>query len=151
MQNPDPKTAGQYQTLLILWFAFVASQFFFLILIYFTKPALFHLDVTKPLLGSSPILVGVIAAASLFCLYGSITLGKKYLNQSVEKQSFLLLQTGLIISYALCEAVFLYGVFLAFAIDYQYFFVFLGVGILGTLLNFPRRRDIESANFKKLS
>jgi len=39
---------------------------------------------------------------------------------------------------------------LAFAFNYEYFFLWIALGILGMLVHFPRRGDIEAANFKKV-
>jgi hypothetical protein len=60
-----------------------------------------------------------------------------------------MVQTGLIIAVALCEASSLFGLTLAFAFDYQYFFLWIILGILGIALHFPRRSELHAASYKK--
>jgi hypothetical protein len=75
--NPDtPKLDAQYQTVLVLWFALLISQLLFVLLVFFIKPELLHLDATKPVLGSQPFLVIVLAAASLLTLVLSFVMEK---------------------------------------------------------------------------
>ena len=55
----------------------------------------------------------------------------------------------LIIALALCEASSLIGLTLAFAFDYQYFFIWFALGILGVLLHLPRQNDLLAADYKR--
>jgi hypothetical protein len=48
----------------------------------------------------------------------------------------------------LCEAISLLGVALAFAFSYQYFFLWFALGILGTILHFPKRDNLVAASYK---
>jgi len=146
----NQKLNAQYQTILVLWFALLVSQCLFVLLTFFLKPQLFHLDPAKSVLGSQPILVVAFAASSLFLLIWSFVWEKKFLNMSVDQQNVGFVQTALITACALCEAISLSGLLLAFAADYSYFFLFSGLGILGTLLHFPSRENILAASFKDL-
>jgi len=148
MKADNQKINAQYQTLFVIWFALTISQCLFVLLIFFVKPQLFHLDVSKPLLGTQPILVIALGAASLAALVASPVMEKKLLDQSVAQQNVGLVVQALITGCALCEAISLFGLFLAFAADYSYFFLFFGLGILGTILHFPSRKNLLAASYK---
>ena len=148
MNANDQKINAQYQTLLVIWVSLTISQFLFVLLTFFVKPQLFRLDASKPLLGSQPIMVVALAAASLAALAASFVMEKKLLDQSVAEQNVGLVVQALITGCALCEAISLFGLFLAFAADYSYFFLFFGLGILGTLLHFPSRKNLLAASYK---
>ena len=148
MNADNQKINAQYQTLLVVWFALIVSQLLFVLLVFFSRPELFHLDASKPMLGSQPILVIVLTAASLAALVTSFVMEKKLLDQSVVKQDVGLVQQALITGCALCEAISLFGLFLAFATNYSYFFLFSGLGVLGAILHFPSRKNLLAASYK---
>ncbi|HKX83638.1 MAG TPA: hypothetical protein VJL58_05395 [Pyrinomonadaceae bacterium] len=72
---------------------------------------------------------------------------KKYLDQAVREQKVGLVQTAMIVGCALCESVSLFGLLLAFAFDYPYFWVLCALGIISTLFHFSTRKNIEGASF----
>lgn len=146
MQNTKPEDA--YKTLVILWFALLMSQVMFLVVIFFTKPEIFKFDWTKPILGENAVIVLVFAVLALANFGLSFVMKKRSYEQSVAEQKVALVQTGLIIACALCEAISLLGMVLAFAFSYQYFFLWFALGILGIILHFPRRDDVIAASYK---
>lgn len=148
MQNEKINPEGAYGTLLTIWAALLMSQFMFLVLVFFTKPELFKFDITKPLLGDNAVIVIALAAISLADLVISIVLRKKFVERSVTEQNIGLVQTGMIVGCALAEAISLFGLLLAFVFNYQYFFLFSILGIIGILLHFPKRNDVHSASYK---
>jgi F0F1-type ATP synthase membrane subunit c/vacuolar-type H+-ATPase subunit K len=149
MQNEkiDPNKA--YQTLVIIWAALLISQVLFLIMIYLVKPEVYRFEFTQPIGGKDPIFVIALAAAAVFNFLLSFKMRRKSLTESVEKQNVGLVQTAMIIGCALGESISLFGLLLVFVQDYQYFFLFFALGILTTLLSFPRRDDVMAASFKK--
>lgn len=70
------------------------------------------------------------------------------MGQAIQTGSIALVQTAVIIGCAMCELVSLFGIFIAFVFDFQFFFVFSALGIVGTLVHFPRRSDVHAAGFK---
>lgn len=148
MQNPKPTTEQSYQTILVVWIALLVSQLMFPFLVFFVKPDLFKFDFAKPLLGENQIIILALAFLSLTSLSLSFVIKKKYLDQAVTAQKVELVQTAMIVGCALCESVSLFGLFLAFSFDYQYFFLFSAAGILGTAFHFPRRESVHAATFK---
>jgi len=150
MQNPDPRTAGQYQTMMVLWAALLMSQFLFVLLIFVTRPKLFTFPPSGSLLGDNALIVLALGLAAVTSVAVSFFLRKQNVERGIATQNVGLIQSGLITGCVLCEVSSLLGVVLAFAFNYEYFFLWIALGILGMLLHFPRRGDIEAANFKKV-
>jgi len=146
---PNYNTEQSYKTLVIIWFALLFSQIMLLVVVYFAKPEVYKFDFNKPLLGENPALVIAFAAIAVANLVLSFVLKKRSIEQAIEKQQIGLVQTGLILAYAFCEASSLLGMVLAFAFSYQYFFLWFGLGIIGVILHFPRREDVVAASYKK--
>lgn len=147
MQNSN--TEQSYKTLMIIWFALVVSQVLFLVVIFFAKPELFRLNFAQPLLGENAVMIIVFAFIAIINFALSFVMKKRSYEQAIEKQQIAFVQTGLILACALCEAISLFGMVLAFAFSYQYFFLWSALGILGILLHFPRRTDVLAVSYKK--
>jgi len=146
--NETEKQAN-HQTLLVIWGALLGSQVIFIVLAYVIAGSeLFPPDLSKPLLGKN---IWVVAAAAVFAA-GALSYAfysrTITLQRSVGEQSIALVQQALITGVALAESLSLCGLFLAIAFRYQYFFIWMIVGIIATLLQFPRRRDIDNATFR---
>jgi hypothetical protein len=150
MQNADAKTAAQHQTMIVLWAALLISQFLFAAMIFIIKPALFAFKPSASPLGDTSPIVILFALAAITAVGVSFFLRRKNVEKGIALQKVEFVQTGLILGCALCEASTLLGLLLAFAFNYRYFFLWIALGILGTILHFPRRHDIEAANFKRL-
>jgi len=133
---------------MVTWVALFVSQFFFLGLALFIKPELLSFSLTKPLFGSNPVAVMALAAISVVALALSFVLRNRFLAQSVAEQNIGLVQTAMIVGCSLAEFISLIGLFLAFALNYQYFFLISGLGMLAIVLHIPRRSDIAAASFK---
>lgn len=148
MQNENPEISAQYQTVFIVWAALLTSHFLFLFLLVFVKPKLFSFDLTKPLLGDNAIVIGIFAMLALTAVAASFVFRKQHMEQAVAQQKVEHVQMGLILGCALCVVSSLLGVMLAFTFDYQYFFLWIAVGILGTLFHKPKKGDILAASYK---
>ncbi|MFT3745003.1 MAG: hypothetical protein QM785_12010 [Pyrinomonadaceae bacterium] len=143
----DPEQA--YRTLLIIWAALVVSQFFFIVILFVLRPALFKFEFTQPLIGSNPVIILIGGAIAVSNLFLSFIFKKRFLDQSVNEQNVGLVQTAMIAACALCESISMIGLVAAFIANYQYFFIFFALGILGMLFHMPKRNDIHAATFKK--
>ncbi len=150
MQNQNTSAEQTYRILMIIWFALFMTQFMFFVVIYAGKPELFAFDATKSVLGENPPVTLVFALLAVSNLILSIFLGKKFVDRAIEEQKTSLIQTGMIIGCALSESISLLGIFLAFVFSYQYFFLWIAVGIVGMIFHFPRRDKIHAASYKKL-
>lgn len=148
MQNQKLNPEQGYQTILFVWFALLISQLMFIFVVFFIKPELFVFDLAKPLLGGNAAVVLAFAALSAASIVASIILRNRFLHQSVAEQNIAHVQTAMIFGCALAEVVSLLGLMLAFAFEYQYFFLFSITGILVTLLHFPRRSSVHATAFK---
>jgi F0F1-type ATP synthase membrane subunit c/vacuolar-type H+-ATPase subunit K len=148
-QNQKINPEQGYQTILFVWFALLISQLMFLFIVFFIKPELLVFDLTKPLLGDNAAVVLAFAALSAASVVASIILRNKFLRQSVAEQNIAHVQTAMISGCALAEVASLLGLMLAFAFDYQYFFLFSVAGIVATLLHFQRRSSVHAAAFRQ--
>jgi hypothetical protein len=148
MHDQKFNVEGHYRMLTVVWIALLFSQLLLLIVIFFAKPEAFRFDFSKSLLGESPIVTVMFALLAVSNLVLSFVLSRKYLNQAIAEQKPALVQTAMIIACALCEAISLFGVVMAFAFSYQYFFLWFALGILGTILHFPKRDNLIAASYK---
>jgi F0F1-type ATP synthase membrane subunit c/vacuolar-type H+-ATPase subunit K len=138
----------RYQRLRVVWSVLLTSQFFLFSVVFFTKNDLFKFEFTEPLSGKNPVMILVLALLAVTSFSLSFLMRTKMLKQAEMEQTPDLVQTALIISCALCESISLLGLVLAFALEYQYFFIWFALGILGIILHFPRKKDLERASYK---
>lgn len=148
MENEKINAEGAYKTLVILWFALLMSQVMFLVIIFVAKPEVFRFDFSKPILGENAAVIIALSVLALANFALSFVMKKRSYEQAIAEQKIALVQTGLIIACALCEAISLLGLMLAFAFSYQYFFAWFALGILGIILHFPRRETVISASYR---
>lgn len=138
-----------YNNLIIIWFGLFSSQFVFLVVIYFIQPTLFEFDFSKPVLDQNAALVIGFLMVGVMNVAISLLLKKKFLDQSVAEQNPAFVQTAMIVGCALCEVASLLGFMLAFIAEYQYFFIWFVIGMVGMLLHIPLRKSLMNASFKK--
>jgi hypothetical protein len=141
--------AETQQKMVVIWGALLSSQFVFLMVLYFIKKELFHLDLSQPLAGNNPMLVAIAGVLSLTTFALSFAMKGRLVKQAEAEQNVALVQTGHIVAYALCESISLLGFMLAMLIGYQYFFLWFAGGIFGILIHFPRQKYIAAACYKK--
>jgi hypothetical protein len=146
MQNQNVNSPN---ILAILWYALLSSQLMFLVVLAFTKRDIFNFDFTEPFLGKNPPIIIMFAVLGVLTFLLSFALRKKFINQAINEQKPELVQTALIVGCALCEATTLLGLALAFAFNYGYFFLWFALGILGTVLHYPRPQNIAATSYKK--
>lgn len=149
MENQKINVEQMYRGLMMMWFSLFISQLLFLMVVYFIKPNLFRFEFDQPFLGENTVIVLVFIVVAFANIAISFFLKKKYAAQAVAEQNVSYVQTAMIAGCALCEAVSIFGLMLAFAADYQYFFLWSFLGIAATLFHFPRRDDLIAATYKK--
>ena len=150
MQPQQPSIEAQYRTMTVVWAALLVSQFLFLVILFVIKPEVYRFDFTKPFLPeNAAVAVLALAFLSISTFLLSFVLKGRFLKQAVAEQSTAQVQTAMIVACALCESVSLFGLVLAFAFDYQYFFLWFALGILGFILHFPKRDQLVAAGYKK--
>jgi NADH:ubiquinone oxidoreductase subunit 5 (subunit L)/multisubunit Na+/H+ antiporter MnhA subunit len=148
MNSQSPNLVARYKTLVILWAALLMSQFMLLFVVFVTKDELFRFDFSQPIYGPSGAMVLGFAVAAVTCFIFSFAFKKRFFQRAEEEQKPDHIQTGTIIACALCEASTLFGLALAFAFTYQYFFAWFVLGIVGILLHFPRQTDLLVSGYK---
>jgi len=93
------------------------------------------------------VIVFAILGLSTFLI--SFVLRRKFLNQAISEQKPALVQTALVVSCALCEATTLFGLVLAVAFNYHFFFLWFALGIPGIILHFPKRDNLIATSYKR--
>jgi hypothetical protein len=146
----------EYQTLVVTWLALLMSQVLFFILIWFIKPDLvseryLSAESIREILGGQPLITIVFAGSALIFFVLSLVLSRQHMRRAVRDRDASCLQTGLVLGCALSEIPSLLGVILAFVFDYPYFYLWIALGALGILMNFPRRSNLDAAIYKPLS
>jgi uncharacterized membrane protein len=147
--NQTGNVEQSYRTLFVIWFALLNSQLMLLVVLYFAKPEIFRFDFSKPLLGENPAMIIAFAILGVSAFLLSFIQRNKLFKKAIAEQKVPLLQNALIVACALCEATSLFGICLAFGFDYSYFFLWFALGILGTILHFPRRDNLFDASYKR--
>lgn len=149
MNNKKPTLVEQYQILVIIWASLLVSQVLFVVMLFVIKSELFRFEFTQSPLAPSWPMILAFAVAALTCFFLSFSFKKRFIERAAAEQKPELMQNGMIMALALCEASSLIGLCLAFAFDYQYFFFWFAVGILGILLHYPKQGDLLAAGYKK--
>jgi hypothetical protein len=90
----------------------------------------------------------VFNGLSVFLVGFSFVLKKKFFSRSVDTQDVRMVNTGFIVAAALSEAAALIGLLAFMFTQDRYYLLLLGFSFFGLLLHFPRRSDVEAANFK---
>lgn len=149
-QNTENLSIEQiHKTLVTIWFALFVSQFFFILMLYFVEPGVFSLDFSKPFVDQNILLIGIFAVVGVLNFLFSFVLKQKFLADSVAKQDVTLVQTALVAGCALCESITLFGLMLALIATYQYFFLWMLLGILGMFFHFPLKKHLVNASAHK--
>ncbi|QQS31642.1 MAG: hypothetical protein IPM50_08065 [Acidobacteriota bacterium] len=142
--NPD----SALQTMMVIWFALLMSQFILVGFAYFVKPELLDLSSAELLPAESALMIAVFVVLSISILAVSLFLRKTFLARSVAEQSVHLVQTAMIVGVALSESVVLFGLLLALVAGYKYFFLFGIVGVIGVLIHRPTKKAVLDATYK---
>lgn len=142
-------TEQLYRTNLVLWSAFLMSQSVFFMVLYFAKPELFKFDFSKPLLGENLIVIVIFGFMAIMNLFVGLFLRIQGTQRAIDEQKPMLLQSSLILGLAFCESLSILGLVLAFAFNYQYFFLWFILAIIGMMLHYPKRQNYHDASFKK--
>lgn len=145
MKTPVSNVKVKYETLVIIWGALLASQALFVLVVYLAKPELFSFEFTQPFLGKHAIVTVLFAAAAIAVFVLSFVLRNQHMRRAVIDQDAGCVQTGLVLGCSLSEISSVLGVVLAFVFDYQYFFFWIALGLIGILFHFPRRNALLAA------
>lgn len=134
----------RYQTLVILWFALLMSIGFYFLILMFVAPEVGSGPRNPP----SSLLIVAITALGSFLVVASFAVKRKLLKRSIETQDVNLVQKGLVIACAMCEAGALIALLEHFVFGNRESYLLLLLAAFGTALHFPRRSQLESASYK---
>ncbi len=134
----------RYQTLIVLWFALLMSVGMYFI---FSLVAASEID-EQP--GSAPntLLFVILAIVGISLVGFSFVVKHKLLERSVERQDMSLVQKSLVIACAMCEVTAVLGLLGRFLIGSRYYYVLFIFSALGIALHFPRRIQLQAANYR---
>ncbi len=136
-----------YRTMATIWFILLMSQFMFLgVAMFLAREGLAAAGEQS---AENTVLVLALGSLAMTNLALSFVFRKRAQEQAVEEQNIRHVQTGLIIACAFCESISIIGVVLAVAFQYQYFYIWFAVGIIGIFLHFPRRKHLLDASFHR--
>lgn len=142
----------EYQTLLVIWLALLMSQVFFIAVAYVIKPELLSPEYLSAsftqLAGPKPLIVIVFAASALVFFLLSQAIARQHMRRALRDHDATCIQTGLVIGCALSEISSILGLILALAWEYPYFYLWIALGTLGILMNFPRRSNLTAATYE---
>jgi hypothetical protein len=134
----------RYQTLIILWFALLMSVGMFIAISIFVGSDISQVP-AGPLRG---FLIFGLTALGTFLVVASFAVKHRLLERSIDKQDVNLVQKGLVIACAMCEASAMLGLVGRFIIGSREAYLLMVVAVVGTAAHFPRRSHLEAASFK---
>ncbi len=137
-----------FRTISIVWAVLLLSQFMFLFVLTQAAPEALKFDPATPVLGENAVFIIAFAFLAIINLALSHVIKRRAFEQAIIDKRPQLVQTGIIIGCAFCEAISIFGMVLAILFNYQYFFVWFIVGIGGIVSHIPRRKDLYAAGGK---
>jgi hypothetical protein len=143
MNTIQPQTVdAQHRNMLILWAAFLAA-----VVMYGFMTFVMEQEAQE----SNRMLTIVFSAISVFAVGVSFAVKKKFFARAIDEQQMRLVNTGFVLAAAFCEVGAIMGLLDFLVANDRYYFLLIGLAFIGLLLHFPRRSDLEAANFKKIS
>lgn len=136
---------ARYNKMLAIWSAMFLSQFFLSAFVFFTRPGLFTFDLSASFWGNSVGQMIGFAVVGVAVVLFSFAFRRRFNERATETRDPKLIESGLIVAVALCEACSLIGVGLAFAFEYPYFYLWLLLAAFAMLLHFPLRPKASAA------
>jgi hypothetical protein len=138
MQSPqeiEARIESRYRVFLILWVAMLVSILLLLGLALATTIAS-----AAP---NSTLSFGVLGTAFAMVVL-SFLIKQRTVQRAIEKHDVASLQSGYIVSYALCEAAALFGLFDHFVTGSKYSYFSFALAVAGMLLHFPKKDHLRS-------
>jgi F0F1-type ATP synthase membrane subunit c/vacuolar-type H+-ATPase subunit K len=149
MQEQKPNIELIFKNMAMVWLGLFSSQLMFVIVSFAAKPELLKFDLSAPPLGAEPATVIAFAVLGLILIAASFAMKANFQRKAVDQQNAGLVQTGMIVACAMCEAASILGLVLAFSHSYQYFFLWIAAALAGMAFHFPSRTKIMNASLGK--
>ena len=132
---------AQHRTLLILWTVLFISVIGFL---------LFTVLVPSDATSDNTVVRVVLIALAFSNVSMSFTFKRGLLKKSIESQDLQLVSRAYIAALAFCESAALFGVIIHFVTGSASYYLAFGLGIIGMLLHFPRKKHLLDVLFRPL-
>lgn len=129
----------------MIWAFTLGAQVMYLWMLYWIKSELFQYNPSEPFIGEHYIAVPLALLFMAEELLVSFFRRRHFLKAAVAQQDPELVQKGLIFTTANVLSISLCGWFLGWFLEYPYFYIWILVGILATIIYFPKRRHLENA------
>jgi F0F1-type ATP synthase membrane subunit c/vacuolar-type H+-ATPase subunit K len=139
MQRPEQieaRVEARHRLLLMMWFALLTSMTIFAVL-----PVVITSQSTEP----NTTLSFAFMGAAFMLVVSSVLSKQQVVHRAVEKRDAAMLQTGYIISFALCESAAILGLVDHVVTGSKYYFLSFLLGLLGMLVHFPKKDHVRAA------
>jgi hypothetical protein len=151
MHTPKIDPSDAHRTMLLIWSCLLVSQFLLLGIVWFVKPELMRFDLSEPIVTDRNLIsVGVAALLAILSLVASFVRSKRNFDEAIGRQKMSYVLTGVIEGCVYSDMITLIGLLLAFAFDYQWFFLWFLLGIGATILHYPSRKNIDAVSYKTI-
>lgn len=144
MSTSGDEIDHKYRTLIIMWLILLTAQIAIIgAVVNYTDKA-FPIERGIGLLGNEPlIIIGALLLAA-FNIAFSFMLKRQSLAYALEEKNVRYLQIGVIVACAMCESVSIFGLILAIAFSYEFYYFWFIISVAAILLHFPRRSEIAA-------
>lgn len=136
----NKKIELRIRTMRTLWSALVMSVVIYFVFTVFNGKS----ASTTPNNKLSLIFLGV----GMFTTLASVLVKQKVLSRSVSEQNDLLVQQAYVVAWAFCEVSAIMGLVDFFVTGNRFYYVPFVVALIGDLVNFPKRQDVEAACYR---
>lgn len=139
MQNPqqiEARVEARHRVILMIWFSLLMS-----ISIFFVMTILIPGNSANPNTTLSFALIGL----AFMVVVASVLIRQRVVQRATEKRDAALLQTGYVLSFALCESAAIWGLVDHFVTGSSYYYFSFALGVLGMFLHFPKKDHVRAA------
>ena len=139
MQNPqqiEARVEARHRIILMVWFSLLMS-----ISIFFVMTIMIPGNSANPNTTLSFALIGL----AFMGVVASVLIKQRVVQHATEKRDAALLQTGYVLSFALCESAAIWGLVDHFVTGSSYYYFSFALGVLGMLLHFPKKDHVRAA------
>jgi len=138
MENPqqiEARVEARHKIILVIWFALLMSI-----------SVLFAMTLLVPSQSNpNPTFSFALIGAAFMVVVVSVLLKSRIVQRAMEKRDAAMLQSGYILSFALCESAALCGLLDHFVTASSYAYFSFALGLLGMLLHFPKKDHVRAA------
>jgi heme/copper-type cytochrome/quinol oxidase subunit 1 len=91
----------------------------------------------------------ILISVGMVMTLASLLIKQKLLSRSIEQRSEGLVQQAYVVAWALCETSALLGMLDFFVTANRFYYLPFLIALIGDVINFPRRQDVEAASSPK--